>query len=131
MTTHAEGEFAVILTPIDTHDAAASLGRLAINKQFRGDLEATSKGEMLAAREPNGSGAYVALERVTGKLQGRSGSFVLLHSGMMTSASQQLSVTVVPGSGTDELDALRGEMAINIVEKKHYYQFDYTLPDVE
>ena len=131
MTTHAQGEFTVILTPIDTHDAAASLGRLAINKQYLGDLEATSKGEMIAVREPNGSGAYVALERVIGKLQGRSGSFVLLHSGMMTPASQQLSVTVVPGSGTEELDELHGKMSINVVDKKHFYQLDYTLPHVE
>jgi len=131
VTTHAEGEFAVILTPIDTHDAAASLGRLAISKQYRGDLEATSKGEMIAAREANGSGAYVALERVTGKLQGRSGSFVLLHSGMMTAASQQLTVTVVPGSGTDELDELHGKMSITVNDKKHYYTLDYTLPHVE
>jgi hypothetical protein len=131
VTQHATGEFEVILTPLDTHDAAASLGRRSINKQFRGDLEATSKGEMLAAVESNGSAAYVALERVTGKLHGRSGSFVLLHSAMMTAASQQLSVTVVPGSATGELDELHGKMSINIVDKKHYYQFDYTLPHVE
>jgi len=130
VTTHAKGEFEVVLTPIDTHDVAASLGRLAINKQYRGDLEATSKGEMLASRETNGSGAYVALERVTGKLQGRSGSFVLLHSGMMTPASQQLSVTVVPGSATEELDELHGKMSIKVVDKKHYYELDYTLPHV-
>ena len=130
MTTHAKGDFAVVLTPLDTHDSEASLGRNAINKQFRGDLEAVSKGEMLSVIENNGSAAYVALERVTGKLHGRTGSFVLMHSATMAPASQQLSITVVPGSATGELDELHGKMSIKIVDNQHYYEFDYTLPHV-
>ena len=128
MTTHATGEFAVVLSPLDTHDSEASLGRNAINKQYRGDLEATGRGEMLAVMQTNGSAAYVALERVTGKLHGRTGSFVLLHSATMSPASRKLSISVVPGSGTDELDELHGTMSINIIDKQHFYEFDYTLP---
>lgn len=128
MTTHASGTFEVKLEPEETLDKAAAIARMSIVKQFHGDLEATSRGEMLATMEKNRSGAYAALERVTGSLNGRSGTFVLLHNGTMTREGQQLSVTVVPGSATGQLEGLAGKMEINIVDMKHFYEFDYTLP---
>ena len=107
------------------------MGRMTIDKQFHGDLEAASKGQMLSAMtEVKGSAGYVAMERVTGTLSGRSGSFVLQHSASMTRGAPQLSVTVVPDSGTGELAGLSGNLAIEIVDKKHFYSFDYTLPEI-
>jgi hypothetical protein len=134
VTTHATGTFEVKLTP-QTADADAAadagLGRMSIDKQFHGDLEGTSKGFMLssAATIVKGSGGYVAMERVTGKLNGRSGSFVLQHSGTMTQGTPQLSVTVVPDSGTDQLTGLAGTLTIKIDAGKHSYNFEYTLPE--
>jgi len=105
-----------------------TLGRLSIDKQFHGDLAASSTGEMLtAASDGNGSAAYVAVERVTGTLHGRSGTFVLLHTGTMTRDAQHLSVTVAADSGTAQLVGLAGTMVITIVDKKHLYDFEYTL----
>jgi len=122
---HASGTFEVKLTPQES----ANIGRMSIDKQFHGDLEATSKGEMLSAMtDVKGSAGYVALERVTGTLHGRSGSFVLQHSGTMTRGEPQLSVTVVPDSGTGELTGLAGALTIKNVEKQHFYAFDYALP---
>jgi hypothetical protein len=133
MTFHASGSFQVKLTPQKPDNAeteSAKLGRMAIDKQFQGDLAAVSKGEMLSAMTDfKGSAGYVALERVTGTLGGRSGSFVLQHSGTMTRGDAQLSVTVVPDSGTGELAGLAGKLSIEIAEGKHSYAFDYTLPD--
>ena len=104
---------------------------MSIDKQFRGDLEATSKGEMLTAgTDVKGSAGYVAIEHVSGLLHGRSGGFVLQHSGTMTRGVPQLSVTVVPDSGTDQLVGLAGEMTINIADGKHSYAFEYTLDQV-
>ncbi len=116
--------------PDNPETEGSKLGRMAIDKQFRGDLEAVSKGEMLSAMtDVKGSAGYVALERVTGTLGGRSGSFVLQHSGTMTRGEAQLTVTVVPDSGTGELAGLAGKLSIQIAEGKHSYAFDYTLPD--
>ncbi len=132
VASHATGTFDVKLTPQTGEDGADSgLGRMSIDKQFHGDLEGTSKGFMLssAATIVKGSGGYVAMERVTGKLKDRSGSFVLQHSGMMTRGVPQLSVTVVPDSGTDQLAGLAGTMTIKIDAGKHSYEFDYTLPE--
>jgi hypothetical protein len=133
MTTHASGTFDVKLTPqkADNKEAeAASLGRISIDKQFHGDLEATSKGEMLTAvTGTKGSAGYVAIERVTGTLHGRSGAFVLQHSGTMTRGTPRLSVSVVPDSGTGQLVGLAGELTIKIADGKHFYEFDYTLPE--
>src|SRR5580700_6617627 len=123
---HASGTFEVKLTPQES----ANIGRMSIDKQFHGDLEATSKGEMLSAMtEVKGSAGYVAIERVTGNLQERSGSFVLQHSGIMTRGEPQLSVTVVPDSGTGQVVGIAGKMTIKIVEGKHFYEFRYTLAD--
>jgi len=132
VTHHAIGTFDVKLNAQAPHhkDEAAPLGRMSIDKQFHGDLDATSKGEMLAAgTEVKGSAGYVAMERVTGKLHGRNGTFVLQHSGTMNRGSPQLSVTVVPDSGTDQLKGMVGKMAIKIEGGKHFYDFEYTLSE--
>src|SRR6185312_9342775 len=97
-------------------------------KQFHGNLEASSKGEMLSAGTSiKGSAGYVAIERVSGTLHGRSGAFVLQHSGTMKRGTPELSVTVVPDSGTGELTGLAGRMMIHIAGGKHSYEFEYTL----
>ena len=123
----ASGTFQVKLTPQVT-EGDARLGRLSIDKQFQGDLEATGKGEMLTGGTVvKGSAGYVAMELVTGKLHDRSGSFILQHTGTMDRGKPSLSVTVVPDSGTDELTGLTGKMAINIADGKHSYELQYTL----
>ncbi len=128
ITTHASGPFEVKLTPQATDDKDATLGRMSIDKQFHGDLEATSKGEMLSAMTSvKGSAGYVAIERVSGTLHGRHGTFILQHSGTMTRGAPQLSVTVVPDSATGELVGLTGKMTIKIADGKHSYDFEYTL----
>jgi hypothetical protein len=132
MTQHATGPFDVKLAPLDpafkTDDN--SLSRMSIDKQFHGDLDATSKGEMLAASTSvKGSAGYVALERVSGTLHGRSGTFVLQHNATMNRGTPQLSITVVPDSGTGQLTGLSGSMNIIIKDGKHSYDFAYTLPD--
>ena len=128
MTTHINGTFEVKLVP-QAHEENVghpSVGRMSIEKQFFGDLDATSKGQMFAVRtEISGSAGYVAMERVVGTLQGRKGSFALQHSGTMTRGEKQLSVSVVPDSGKDELTGLSGTMGIEIVEGKHLYTFDF------
>ncbi|MBT2117653.1 DUF3224 domain-containing protein [Dyella sp. LX-66] len=129
---HAQGSFEVKLAPQPAAPGieAAALGRQTIDKQFHGDLQGSSLGEMLAVMDKNtGSGAYVALERVTGTLDGRQGSFVLMHSATMTRGAPALSVTVVPDSGSGELQGLSGTLAIHIDAKgAHSYTFDYSLP---
>ncbi len=131
MTQQAVGPFEVKLIPQKPDHAAAEgskLGRMSIEKQFHGDLEATSQGEMsMVQGSVKGSAGYVALERVSGKLQGRSGTFVLQHSGTMNRGVPGLSVTVVPDSGTEELVGLAGAMKIHIDGVKHAYEFAYTL----
>ena len=131
MTMHASGTFDVKLTPQAAEDSDAGLGRMAIDKQFHGDLEGTSRGFMLssAATVVKGSGGYVAIERVTGALKGRKGTFVLQHSGTMTRGTPLLSVTVVPDSGTGQLEGIAGTLTIKIDNGKHSYVFDYTLPE--
>ena len=133
MAHHISGTFDVKIAPqkADNKEAeAANVGRMSIDKQFHGDLEASSKGEMLAfMTEVKGSAGYVAIERVTGKLAGRSGSFVLQHSGTMARGAQQLSVTVVPDSGTDQLTGLTGKMTIKIEAGKHFYGFEYAIAE--
>lgn len=127
---HARGSFEVKLTPLSLADslAGANLGRLSIDKQFQGDLEGTSKGEMLTGgTAAAGSAGYVAIERVTGRLHGKRGSFLLQHSGTMTRGVPQLTITVVPDSGTGELVGLAGRMQISIAEGKHSYEFEYTI----
>ena len=129
MSKRASGPFDVKLTPQESADAA--VGRMSIDKQFHGDLEATSKGHMLMASSSSvqGSAGYVAIERVTGTLNGRRGSFYLQHSGTMTRGAGDLTITVIPDSGTDDLTGLTGRMNIIIADGKHSYDFEYTLPD--
>ncbi len=130
VTGHARGTFDVKLTPQAGEDGAdASIARMTIDKQFHGDLEGTSKGQMLASRA-KGSGGYVGMEVFTGTLKGRKGSFALQHSGTMTPAAQQLSVTVIPDSATGQLEGLAGTMKIKVDNGKHSYEFEYTLPEV-
>jgi hypothetical protein len=131
ISRHATGTFEVKVSSQALSDVAAesALGRMSIDKRFHGDLDGISKGEMLmAGTEVQGSAGYVAIERVTASLHGRSGTFVLQHSGTMTRGTPQLSVTVVPDSGTGELTGLAGKMNIDIADGKHSYTFDYTLP---
>jgi hypothetical protein len=132
MTLQAKGPFDVKVVPQkpDSEIAeAAKLARMTIDKVFHGDLEATSKGEMIATQsEAKGSGGYVALERVTGTLKGRKGTFVLQHSATMNRGVPSLTITVVPDSGTDELEGLNGKMNIIMAGGKHSYEFDYILP---
>lgn len=126
--THASGTFEVKLTPQDDKSEDTTRGRLLIAKQFHGDLEATGNGQMLTAGTSiKDSGGYVAIEKVSGTLHGRHGSFVFQHSGTMTRGQPQLLVTVVPDSGTDQLAGLTGRMTIKIADGKHYYEFEYTL----
>ena len=131
VTQHARGTFDVTITPQPADDYAdgAMLGRLTIDKRFHGDLDATSKGQMLSAMTgvPNSAG-YVAIERVTGTLGGRRGTFVLQHSGTMERGAQRLTLTVVPDSGAGELAGLAGAMTIQIANGVHAYAFEYTLP---
>jgi hypothetical protein len=131
MTRHAEGTFDVKTTPIaaDNETMGTLIGRYSLDKQFHGDLDATSKGEMLAAGEPSsGNAGYVAMEQVTGTLDGRAGSFALQHIGSMENGSYKLSVVVVPGSGTGQLAGIAGTLTIIVAAGKHSYTFDYTLP---
>lgn len=119
------------MKPVSTPDEADgnSLGRMSLDKQFDGDLVAVGKGEMLTAMtSTQGSAGYVAIERVTGTLHGRRGSFVLQHSGSMSAGAQQLTIGVVADSGTGELRGLQGTLVITIAEGKHSYAFTYALP---
>jgi len=127
----ASGTFEVKLSPQASEDNVGdpTVGRMSLDKQFHGDLEATSKGQMLTAgTDVKGSAGYVAIERVSGTLEGRSGTFALQHSGTMTRGAAELNITVVPDSGTGQLVRLEGRMTINIVEGKHFFDFEYTLP---
>jgi len=127
---HARGSFDVKLTPQSLADSLAgpTLGRMSIDKQFHGHLEGTSQGEMLmAGTVTSGSAGYVAIERITGTLHGKRGTFVLQHTGTMTRGVPQLTITVGPDSGTGELVGLAGRMQIIIADGKHSYEFEYTL----
>ena len=127
----AVGPFEVQLTPASEDlPADTLLGRLLIAKQFHGDLEGTSQGQMLTAGTsiPDSAG-YVALERVSGSLHGYGGSFILQHSATMNRGAPQLAITVVPDSGTDQLTGLEGTMNIVIDEGAHSYEFEYQLPE--
>jgi Protein of unknown function (DUF3224) len=128
---HAAGAFDVKVEAQGEADKAegSTLGRYSLDKQYHGDLDGTATGTMLTAgTDVKGSAGYVAMERVTGTLKGRSGSFVLQHSATMTRGEPQLSITVVPDSGSGQLLGLSGKMNIIIAAGKHSYEFDYTLP---
>jgi|SRR6478609_1291210 len=133
VTSRATGSFDVKISPLanDTPAEGSSLGRMSIDKQFHGDLEGTSKGEMLTAGTAiRNSAGYVAIERVTGTLHGRNGTFALQHNATMTRGVGALDIIVVPDSGTGELTGLSGRLSIEITGGKHSYVFDYSLsPD--
>ena len=135
MTSRATGTFDVKVIPQAPEDGAENppVVRMLLDKQFHGDLEGTSKGQMLAAATAvQGSAGYVAMEQVDGTLHGRTGTFVLQHSGTMDHGKPQLSVTVVPDSGTGRLVGLSGRMDIIIEGGKHSYEFEYALnPETE
>jgi Protein of unknown function (DUF3224) len=131
MMPHAKGTFEVTLAPQGEGDNAdgTMLGRMSLDKRFTGDLAGTGQGQMLTAMTAvAGSAGYVAIERVTGTLHGRTGSFVLQHTGTMNRGTPQLAITVVPDSGTGALAGIAGTFVIDIVDGKHYYRFEYTLP---
>ena len=126
----ATGNFDVTLSPlpIDNNPGIKGVGRMSIDKQYHGELEATGRGQMLTGGTPiKNSAGYVAIERVTGTLKGRKGSFILQHNGIMTRGTPSLVISVVPDSGTDQLDGLRGTMSIRIEGGKHFYELTYTL----
>jgi hypothetical protein len=126
----AKGTFQVKITPEPPYDVdgGVSLGRAAIEKVFSGPLEATAKATMIGARtKVESSAGYVAIERVTGTLDGKRGTFVLQHSGTMNRGVPSLTVTVVPDSGTGELEGIQGRMAIDIVDGQHFYSLEYEI----
>lgn len=131
-TMHIHGTFDVKIQPQQPDNAqaqAAQISRLSLDKRYHGALDATGLGEMLASGDGSRSGAYVAIEKVTGALHGRKGSFVLVHSAVMSEGvPTRWSVDVVPDSGTGQLEGLAGAMRITIVDGKHFYDFDYSLP---
>lgn len=132
MAIHAKGIFEVHLSPQPPDDQSdpSTINRLRIDKQFHGDLEAVSKGQMLAANTAvDGSAGYVAIEEVSGVLNGRHGTFILQHNGVMNRGAPHLTITVVPDSATGQLAGLIGEMAIQITADEHAYEFVYTLPE--
>jgi hypothetical protein len=133
MTAHASGPFDVKVTHQDDNSSDPLLARMTLDKHYHGDLEGTGQGQMLTAgTNVTGSGAYVAIEKVAGTLKGRSGTFVLQHSGTMTQNKPQLTITIVPDSGTGQLAGISGKMTITIAaDGKHTYELQYALPAQE
>jgi Protein of unknown function (DUF3224) len=132
MSSRASGTFEVQIKPLPNDEKVPGLtvGRMGFDKEWKGDLAGTSKGEMMTVgTSVDGSAGYVAVEQMTGTLKGRSGSFALLHHGTMKGGDFSLTITVVPDSGTGQLVGLSGKLAIIITDGKHSYDFDYTLPD--
>ena len=131
VTQRAGGAFDLTLAPAapPLHGGRTTTGRMLLDKQYFGDLAGSGAGEMLSARsDTKGSAAYVAIERVSGTLRGKAGSFVIQHSGTMSAGGQQLSISIVPDSGTGELEGISGKMTINMVGAKHFYEIEYLLP---
>lgn len=130
MTTHAKGTFDVKITPAGSQEGDPGLAKFVVAKTFHGDIEATSKGEMLTGEsDRKDSGVYVLIERVNGTLKGRKGTFILHHNGVMDRGVPRLNIAVVPDSATGDLVGLTGKLAIDIKDGKHYYDLEYRLPD--
>ena len=128
MTNHATGTFEVKLTPQDDKSEDKSLGRMSIEKQWHGEIEGSSTGQMLTGGDVNtGSAGYVAMEKFTGTVKGRKGTFILQHSATMTKGKGDLTITVVPDSGIDDLKGIRGKLTIRIENGKHFYDLEYGL----
>ncbi len=124
------GEFEVKIVPVDSGDS--QIGMMLLDKSYHGDLSATGKGRMLTGMTSvKGSAAYVAIERIDGELKGKRGTFLIQHSGTMTKDKQSLIIRVVPDSGTGDLEGLDGTMEIRIVERKHFYDFRYSMPEAK
>jgi hypothetical protein len=129
MTQQAIGTFEVKLTPVEDSPADPTMGRMTIDKQWSGDLTGTSRGQMLNGGDmKTGSAGYVAIEKFTGTVKGRKGSLIFQHSATMTSGQGDLTITVVPNSGTEELKGISGKLTIKIESGKHFYDFEYSLP---
>lgn len=131
MHTHVSGSFSVTMTPAATpqRSGRTALGRMLLEKVYTGELAATASGEMLSAvTDTSGAAGYVAIEAISGVLQGRQGSFVVQHAGTMADGKQQLSIVIVPHSGTGQLEGITGTMAIRIEGGQHFYDLDYSLP---
>jgi hypothetical protein len=127
-TFTAKGSFDVTVKPEDKNKVnEITFGRYSVQKIFEGDLTGTSKFDMHAAGTDKGASAYVAIELVTGTLHGKSGTFLLMHMGTMSPTAQQLNITVIPECSTGDLNGLEGKFTINVVDKKHFYVFEYTL----
>jgi hypothetical protein len=124
--TQAKGTFDVVITPT-THAPDESIASNTLGKTYKGDLEATAKGEMLSSGDPtSGNAGYVAIERITGALAGKTGTFAVMQSGTMsTGVAPQMTATIVPGSGTGDLSGIYGSMAIEISGGKHFYTIYY------
>jgi hypothetical protein len=127
---HARGTFDVTITPAQpaTGTAPDAPGRMTLSKVFQGGLTGTATGEMLATMAPGASGAYVAMERVNGALDGHAGSFALVHRGLMDQGAQDLVITIVPGSGTGALTGITGVFHLAIEDGQHRYDLEYLLP---
>lgn len=132
MTQIAKGTFEVKVTPLPAEKNVGDplIGRLALDKTFTGDLVGKSKGQMLGSQSEaeKDTGGYVAMERVTGTLNGKKGSFSLQHHGTMGGGKYEMNVYVVPGTGTGELAGISGKLTIKIEGGKHFYEFEYILP---
>lgn len=131
MSTHVSGSFSITMTPATTprHSGRTTLGRMLLDKVYKGDLAATASGEMLSAvTDTKGAAGYVAVESIAGVLQGRQGSFVVRHAGTMADGKQELSILIVPHSGTGQLEGISGTMGIRIEAGQHFYDLDYSLP---
>lgn len=131
MSTHVSGSFSITMTPATTpqHSGRTTLGRMLLDKVYKGDLAATASGEMLSAvTDTKGAAGYVAVESIAGVLQGRQGSFVVRHAGTMADGKQELSIVIVPHSGTGQLEGISGTMGIRIEAGQHFYDLDYSLP---
>lgn len=124
----AKGSFKVTRNPIPADDVSQKVGcmRMHFEKQFQGPLEATGTVSMMGIMDQKtGSGGYVALERVTGVLDGRKGSFCLQHSCTMAQGVPTQSIVVIPDSGVDGLVGLKGAMVIDLVGDEHFYTLEY------
>ncbi len=133
MTHIAKGTFDIAMKPAPSGEGAGrvSVGRMLIDKQYSGDLIGIGQGEMLSAGNPAaGSAGYVAIEHVTGVLDGRSGSFALQHAGTMHAGASHLSISIVPGSGTGDLHGIGGKFKLDIIERTHYFELEYTFDEL-
>lgn len=129
MQHNASGTFEIQMKPATATEGRAAVGRMFMDKQYQGGLSATGQGEFLSAGNPaSGAAAYVAVEQVSGTLDGRTGSFALVHAGTMQSGESELSIRIAPGSGAGELAGISGTLKIDVVERVHHYTLSYTLP---